>query len=126
MKEFNIQKAREGYPVCTRDGRKTRILTFDRQCNTPIVALVDNSDEYDDPFEVVCSYHEDGKYELQGAHPNDLMMAPVKHEGYVNIYQFTAGHYSTGQSVYKNEEDAVHSGKGVAAYIATAKIEWEE
>ena len=80
MKEFNLELAKQGYPVCTRDGRKARILTFDRQCNTPIVALVDNSDEYDDPFEVVCSYHEDGKYKLQGANPNDLMIASFRQE----------------------------------------------
>lgn len=29
LKPFDIQKAREGKPVCTRDGRKARIICFD-------------------------------------------------------------------------------------------------
>ena len=33
LKPFDIQKAREGKPVCTRDGRKARIVCFDRVTN---------------------------------------------------------------------------------------------
>lgn len=122
MKEFNLEQAKAGHPVCTMDGHKARIIAFDMQCSTPIVAII----EKDDKSEEVATYYSNGEYDTMGRSGIDLMMASVKHEGWVNIYQYTAGHYSTGQCVYKNEEDAVHSGKGVAAYIATVKIEWEK
>ena len=44
LKPFDIQKAREGKPVCTRDGRKARIVCFDRVDAKPILALVRSTD----------------------------------------------------------------------------------
>lgn len=35
MEEFDIEKAKKGFPVCTRDGRKVRILCFDRKTCEP-------------------------------------------------------------------------------------------
>ena len=45
LKPFNLKAAKEGKPVCTRDGRKARIICFDRKFyhdgyNYPIVAMV--------------------------------------------------------------------------------------
>ena len=40
MKEFDLELAKAGFPVKTRDGKKARILCFDRIASTPIVALV--------------------------------------------------------------------------------------
>ena len=127
MKPFDINLAKQGHPVCTRDGRPARVICWDcknhmGEDDTPIVALVQLSDGGEYPY---C-YYENGLFTDRHTDKRDLMMASQKHEGWVNIYQYTAGHYSTGQCVYKNEEDAVHSCKGVAAYITTAKIEWEE
>lgn len=31
MKEFDLEKAKAGHPVCTRDGHEARILCFDRE-----------------------------------------------------------------------------------------------
>ena len=45
LKPFDIQKAREGNPVCTRDGRKARIICFDKKGDFPIVALVNDYNE---------------------------------------------------------------------------------
>ena len=42
LKPFDIQKAREGKPVCTRDGRKARIICFNRKGDMPITALITN------------------------------------------------------------------------------------
>jgi len=41
MKRFNLEAARQGAPVCTRDGHKARIICFDRKEGQPIVALVE-------------------------------------------------------------------------------------
>lgn len=122
MRDFNLELAKQGHPVCTRDGRPARVIFWEAKGDFPIIALITLSDGSEDHV----SYTINGEFSMGKQDGVDLMMAPVKHEGWVNIYQFTAGHYSAGQSVYKNEEDAVHSGKGVAAYVATAKIEWEE
>ena len=46
MKPFNLEKAKQGAEVITRDGRKVKILTFSRRNNDyPIVALVDYGKE---------------------------------------------------------------------------------
>ena len=40
LKPFDLQKAKEGKPVCTRDGRKARIICFDVNNDKPIVAVI--------------------------------------------------------------------------------------
>lgn len=41
MKPFNLEEAKAGKPVCTRDGRKVRLLCFDAKSNNyPIVGLI--------------------------------------------------------------------------------------
>ena len=49
LKEFDLEAAKDGKPVCTRDGRKARIICFDRKFyhdgyNYPIVAMVNDND----------------------------------------------------------------------------------
>lgn len=42
LKEFNIKAAKAGKPVCTRDGRKVRILCYDlKGAKYPIVAAIE-------------------------------------------------------------------------------------
>lgn len=42
MKDFDLQAAKKGAPVCTRDGHKARIVCFDiRNNDFPIVAVID-------------------------------------------------------------------------------------
>lgn len=41
MKPFDLEAAKAGKPVCTRDGRKARIICFDRNWEYPIVALIE-------------------------------------------------------------------------------------
>lgn len=43
MKPFDLEAAKAGKPVCTRDGRKARIICFDAKCIKPIVALIQGS-----------------------------------------------------------------------------------
>lgn len=44
MKPFDLEAAKNGAPVCTRGGRKVKIICFDRKGEFPIVALVDSDD----------------------------------------------------------------------------------
>lgn len=48
FKPFNLEQAKAGKPVCTRDGRKARIICFNAKtlCDYPIIALVENSDSF--------------------------------------------------------------------------------
>lgn len=61
---FDIEKAKQGAKVITRDGRDTRILCFDCKSKTdPIVAAAMGPDDVE---EEIISYTKDGKYYLDG------------------------------------------------------------
>lgn len=56
-KEFDLELAKAGFPVKTRNGEKVRILCFDRIASTPIVALV----KIRDTLEKVYQYYNNGR-----------------------------------------------------------------
>lgn len=116
LKPFDIQKAREGKPVCTRNGRNVRIIAFDAKCaDTPIIALVARNDG-----EILFKYYRDGKLSDDKDSVTDLMMLPEKKEGYVNIYR---------SQIYDTLERAKEAYKRTCNddnYLKTIKIEWEE
>ena len=133
MKEFDLEKAKDGAPVCTREGRKVRIVCFDVKGDKyPILALAENPNGVD---EDIMWYTRDGKYydpELDfGQSVDDLMMATTKHEGWVNIYR-NEGVYNIAPRVHSSKERA----RSLASdyidmdkrfdYDATIHIEWEE
>ena len=131
MKEFDINLAKQGKPVCTRDGRKARIICFDRRLfyknvSYPILALVESPDGEDD----VCMYNEKGKVLIEddAEFKDDLMMLSEKHEGWVNIYfERDARTHRRAGYVYDKEEEVIKAGKELGReYITTVKIEWEE
>ena len=67
-----LEAAKAGKPVCTRDGRKARIICFDLQSieKTPIVAAVQVTDKQ----EVISHYYEDGRQFVDGISELDLML----------------------------------------------------
>lgn len=133
LKPFDIEAAKQGKPVCTRDGRKARIICFDakRKDEKNIIALIP-SKEYPE-FEDLVAYPNNGNY--HGGHENDgdLMMLPEKKEGWVNIYNRNRPRTSsencyimTGVSVFETKEGAISYIDKDKEYIDTVKIEWEE
>lgn len=44
MKPFNIEEAKKGKPVCTRDGHSVRIITIDDNKKYPITAELELDD----------------------------------------------------------------------------------
>ena len=121
MREFNLEKAKAGKPVCTRGGNPVRIISFDRKSvdnDFPIVALVSTSKDN----EFVDTYRNDGRY-LKDTSISDLMMVSEKHEGFINIYNIN-GAYCAGD-IYNTKEEAKQY-KDKSEYITTIKIEWEE
>lgn len=117
MKPFDLELAKQGIPVQTRDGRPARIICYNKKGVFPIVALIDCGGE-----EVVC-YSVDGKRNIPD---DDLVMAPIKKEGWMNIYHRSMG-MKGGCIIHESEEKAKkHITPGDSTYIATTKIEWEE
>ena len=117
LKPFDIQKAREGKPVCTRDGRKVRIICFDRKFyydgyNYPIVAMVNDNDN-----ELVHAYTQDGLLVGNGECESDLMMPLKKKEGWAKVRKDI--------NLYDTKEEADRKMIGNDEYV-TAKVCWEE
>ena len=85
LKTFDLEAAKEGKPVCTRDGRKARIICYDRQSDHgfPLVVLVENTGAEKD--EDVHFYRANGTA-ATAERAQDLMMLPEKKEGWINIY----------------------------------------
>ena len=74
MKPFNLEEAKAGAKICTRDGRPVRIICYDRIDEAyPIVALITN--DFDEP-EDIEDYTIDGYYiSIKLGHDYDLMLA---------------------------------------------------
>ena len=118
LKPFDIQKAREGKPVCIRDGRKARIICFDTKGDPcPIIALVEENN-----IESAYHYDKNGQNAYKKSEL-DLMMLPEKKEGWVNIDKGGSGKI-TISSPYSTKEEAIHNDNETT--IDTIKISWEE
>ena len=115
LKPFNLEEAKAGKPVCTRDGRKARIICFDAKGKQPIIALFERekADEI-----IIQTYNDDGSYYGLGKEDNrDLMMLPEKKEGWINVYK---------SQIHNTLKSAEEGHKGITDYIETIKVEWEE
>ena len=132
LKPFDIQKAREGKPVCTRDGRKARIICFDRIDAKPILALVRSTDG---KGEDVFDYFVSGKRLANALESDlDLMMLHEKKEGWINIYNADTTFYYVDGRVFETKDEAVKEAKEEVEkeqrekneYIDTIRVEWEE
>ena len=95
LKPFDLQAAKSGKPVCTRDGRKARIICFDAKCTFPIIALVTNTGGN----ESLIRYYSNGSFTNLNEAGCDLMMLPEKKEGWVNVSKF---------STYASKEEALY------------------
>lgn len=125
LRPFDLEAAKAGKPVYTRDGRKVRIICFDAKCIKPIVALIQGSDN----SEQIEYYTENGVFSNGGTGKNrDLMILLEKKEGWVNVYKS----YNVGKkipcmaSIYPTKEEAKKSSVVGFDYVDTVKIEWEE
>ena len=123
MKPFDIELAKAGHPVCTRDGRAVRILCYDKIGNNyPIVTLIDKG-EYEEyhPFTIDGKFHSSMRES-----DNDLFMAPVKKEGWINIYKELNSDHVFTSPVYKTLDEANEARDMSDIFLGTSKIEWEE
>jgi len=91
MKPFDLEAAKAGAKVVTRDGRKVRLFCFDLDhIDNKIAGAV----LHDIPCDYVHSWDIDGK-DLRLSHRHesnlDLHMAPVKIKAFVSIYTYVNG-----------------------------------
>ena len=116
-KKFDLEAAKAGKPVCTRDGRKARIICFDakRKNGKRIIALIPSKDFIG--FEDLIDYPDNGNY--YGGHENDgdLMMLPEKKEGWAVIKK---------SDIYETEEQAKEALLDSRIGVMIRKVEWEE
>ena len=112
LKEFDLEAAKAGKPVCTRDGRKARIICFDlNNKNFPIVAIIncdseENAYQYD--IDGICDEHDNNL---------NLMMSPEKKDGWIIIHK---------EAIYDKETAEKIARETTANVIRIQKIEWEE
>ena len=116
MKPFDLEAAKAGAPVVTRDGKKARIICFDLNNGeyVLVVAFTPGNGR-----EGIISTKKDGRHcTIFNDSVYDLFMAPVKKEGWLNIYP--------------NEKVEMWPTKDLAVrnsdwnIVACVKVEWEE
>ena len=126
MKQFNLEEylKNPSRKVVTRFGNKVRIICTDAKCDHPVVALVEG--RFSD-YESIGRYTKDGRYYANDTTMSDLVFAPEKHEGRMNIYRNSeGGRYVLDCPIFESKEEAEKTGKRYINYMATIKIEWEE
>lgn len=128
MKEFNLEEylKKPSQKVVTRDGREVRIICTDAKGDEPIIALVYNNIREE---ENVYTYNREGIFYKDNDSCLDLFFAPIKREGWVNIYKdnittFTSSKIHQTEKQAKEEVSEVLREYGIP--ITTIKIEWEE
>ena len=78
LKPFSLELAKAGKPVCTRDGRKARLIAVDLNNKTyPLAAVIENNGEENE----VHNYTSDGLATYGTLNDADLMMLPEKKGG---------------------------------------------
>lgn len=134
MKPFDIELAKQGKPVCTRDGRPVRILCYNFKSleNTPIVALI----RLNEHQEGVVHYYIDGKHFENGINDLDLMMVSGQKEGWINVCRDREDNkpFCHHGKIFETKEDARAYLKQMATMapktfpnvIETVQIYWEE
>ena len=120
MRPFNLQEylANPSQKVMTRDGREVRIICTDHKDSQPIIALVEINGK-----ENIRTFYPNGRLTNTNEWYLDLFFAPIKREGWVNIYSEQEYRYP-GENIFKTKEEAIKY-KDIN-FIATTKIEWEE
>lgn len=133
MREFDIEKAKAGAPVCTRDGRKARIICFNSRMEIdgakfPIVALVEN----EDIGESVKMYTQDGRHDTSGSNLDLVMKTTERREGWIVVTTDNDcdceyyGDRSIESCIYKDRKFAEDEFASIFGGVAIVKIEWEE
>lgn len=118
FKPFNLEAAKAGAPVITRDGEPVRLICFDaKNPNYPVVALCVSDDiEVPEAFTVHGCYHASCDTSTC-----DLFMAPVKKNAYLNIYPRPFSSH-----LYLHPTREIADQQSAPGRITCVHVEWEE
>ena len=121
MKEFNLNEylKNPSQKVVTRDGREVRIICTDYKGILPIIALIARGEKED-----INSFYENGRDNNTYLSNLDLFFAPIKREGWGNVYRDDNTRYIG--DIYPSEKEAKENKGDDLYYVTTVKIEWEE
>ena len=130
MRFFNLDEylKKPSLKVVTRDGRAVRIICTDYKGSQPIIGLVATGEEKEEKEIAYCFTEKGNQYSPIERKPElDLFFAPIKREGWVNLYKDKDEDitYLPG-IIHDSEEEAKEVIKGDPDFIATIKIEWKE
>ena len=129
MREFNLEEAGKGKPVCTRNKNSVRILCFNAKdmYSCPIVGLINEGG-----VEHVQQWRLNGAVYRGGKYKDDLFMTPEKKKGWIAILhkinhssndrRFTIGPYDTEETLDKVCNEDFEDFK----VLLKQKVSWEE
>ena len=123
MKPFNLEEylANPSKKIITKEGKPARIICTDvKGTSYSVLALVDKGD-----YEGPALYTKKGEYNLGTECSYDLFFAPVKKNGWINLYKMNSI-ISPGPRAYDTKEEAESAAGDKSYYISTIKLEWEE
>ena len=123
MKPFNLEQAKAGKPLVTRDGRKARYLgVLEAALRLPLIAAVSNASG----SEQAVMFTIDGNYCLDRPleHCNDLFMEPEVVTKWINVFVTSIeGKYYSDTRVFDTEDDAVLAAEGIKTYHSTTSVQ---
>jgi hypothetical protein len=103
MKPFNLEEARKGVPICTRDGRPAEFIAYvpKGEALSQVIVLVGNK---------VFQLSAEGFAFTSLESDIDLFMAPQKRTVWVNFYGSSAEHFES-EDIANNFAHAERIGK---------------
>ena len=132
MKQFNLEEFKKNplRKVVTRDGKPVRILCTDANGDYPVVGLI----YYHDKRDVPENYTKNGSCYIDDESSCDLFFAPIKKEGWINVFKATNTKTDTYTEtvIYNTKEEALQFVAKINLqthhdiYLDTIHIEWEE
>lgn len=118
MKPFDLEAAKRGEPLITRDGRPAKFLAHFPQNDSDyrVLALLDHRHR-------VYSYCEDGLYAGGATGPDDLFMAPRKVVKWGRVRLFDGERWGMDTSRLYDTHDEAHVNSDCCR---TIRMEFEE
>lgn len=117
MKPFDIEQAKAGKPVQTRDGNDVEIVRFDLRGEYPILAVIKYL-----KADSAITFTESGKLFKDDDSYHDLFMKSEIKEGWIAILKDKKYYFN----IYTTKEKAETMGGAYPNFVAVTKIEWEE
>ena len=128
MKKFDLEKAKAGEPICTREGTMARIIDSNIDSDVYPIAVAYRTTKNPNSEERVETYTREGyRLQNQSEDPLDLFMAPQQCKRWMNVYRDITKEepYSFG-APQLSKETAEALGCDDPAYIATVEIRWRD